>query len=515
MGESMSSAWLCEEALRAFDRLCALERGAAGDGVEGGDVDGDADEGLTPRQQHRRLLLEQRARAKEWLVPPQLAATVIELVATADPSTTRRSPASDRPPAGRRAVGHGAARPPPPPVGRGRLPGGLSSLVGRATPTLGVDRRRRIGVAATLSPVWPTVARTLAVIIEREEPRRAHHPPATTRRPSPAPPVSRDSPWLRAILVGAPALAIAGGIVGILLKPGSGAGFVVVGVIVPAVIVALLALGARHRLAVYGAVVVLDLEAILAGAILAAGLALAIVVPLVGVARPGRPRSAGARGDIDRRRRRGHAERRARDPRGPGPRASSAGDGRHDRHLRDGRDLRPRSTGGRPGGCATLSTWRSRAGGPTRAEAELADTSDLLGAPVEASPSRPGVRSERRVTVWNSASSGSSAGPRTGHRASDADRDGARRRAGVVPGPHRAHDRRRAGPGRPRPAPDQDGRRSDRDHGLLRDHAGRPIGVAGQLADVTERVTIGPAGARAAPEAIGAWRRSRTTSTTP
>jgi hypothetical protein len=73
MAEAMSTGRLCEETLRAFDRLCEVER--AGDPLT---------TELTPRQRHRRHLLEQRAHANEWLVPPSLASTVLELVATAD-----------------------------------------------------------------------------------------------------------------------------------------------------------------------------------------------------------------------------------------------------------------------------------------------------------------------------------------------------------------------------------------------------------------------------------------------
>lgn len=73
MAEGVSSGRLCEDAIRAFDRLCELERSAD-----------TARTDLTPRQRHRRQLLEARAGADEWLVPPQLAATVRELVATAD-----------------------------------------------------------------------------------------------------------------------------------------------------------------------------------------------------------------------------------------------------------------------------------------------------------------------------------------------------------------------------------------------------------------------------------------------
>jgi hypothetical protein len=69
----MSSGRLCEDALRAFDRLCEVERRQVGDETE-----------LTPRQRARRALLAKRAQADEWLVPASLAATVEELVAAAE-----------------------------------------------------------------------------------------------------------------------------------------------------------------------------------------------------------------------------------------------------------------------------------------------------------------------------------------------------------------------------------------------------------------------------------------------
>ena len=69
----VSSGRLCREALRAFDRLCEVERRQAGEAAE-----------LTPRQRSRRALLVSRMQADEWLVPPTLAATVGELVAAAD-----------------------------------------------------------------------------------------------------------------------------------------------------------------------------------------------------------------------------------------------------------------------------------------------------------------------------------------------------------------------------------------------------------------------------------------------
>jgi hypothetical protein len=73
MASTTSSGRLCEETLRAFDRLCRIEQQANPTITD-----------LTPRQKHRRQLIERRARAEEWLVPEQLAATVLELVATAD-----------------------------------------------------------------------------------------------------------------------------------------------------------------------------------------------------------------------------------------------------------------------------------------------------------------------------------------------------------------------------------------------------------------------------------------------
>jgi len=73
MSGRVTSGQLCEEALRAFDRLCEVERRRVEDGAD-----------LTPRQRNRRLLLERRARAAEWIVPVPLAETVLELIAAAD-----------------------------------------------------------------------------------------------------------------------------------------------------------------------------------------------------------------------------------------------------------------------------------------------------------------------------------------------------------------------------------------------------------------------------------------------
>ena len=73
MTDRPTSGHLCDEALRAFDRLCSVERGRVDDASD-----------LTPRQAHRRRLLETRAHAGEWLVPPQLAETVTALIEAAD-----------------------------------------------------------------------------------------------------------------------------------------------------------------------------------------------------------------------------------------------------------------------------------------------------------------------------------------------------------------------------------------------------------------------------------------------
>jgi hypothetical protein len=74
MAKQETSGALCDEAIRAFDRLCAIEgsRPEAGEGA------------LTPRQAHRRRLLETRAHAAEWIVPAALAETVHALIDAAD-----------------------------------------------------------------------------------------------------------------------------------------------------------------------------------------------------------------------------------------------------------------------------------------------------------------------------------------------------------------------------------------------------------------------------------------------
>jgi hypothetical protein len=74
MANQETSGVLCDAALRAFDRLCSIERTR----TDGGDGQ------LTPRQAHRRRLLESRAHASEWIVPAPLAETVHALIDTAN-----------------------------------------------------------------------------------------------------------------------------------------------------------------------------------------------------------------------------------------------------------------------------------------------------------------------------------------------------------------------------------------------------------------------------------------------
>lgn len=72
MDQAVSSGRLCEAALGAFDHLCLVERRRD-----------PAATGMTPRQRSRRQLLETRVAADEWLVPPDLAETVMALIAVA------------------------------------------------------------------------------------------------------------------------------------------------------------------------------------------------------------------------------------------------------------------------------------------------------------------------------------------------------------------------------------------------------------------------------------------------
>ncbi len=96
-------------------------------------------------------------------------------------------------------------------------------------------------------------------------------------------PTPSDPSWLRLILAGGPVLALLGGVVGLVLSPVVSAGYVVAGVVLPAVIVTLL-VGSRGRRSLFAVAALLNAEAVLAGALLPAGIAVAIVMPMISVA---------------------------------------------------------------------------------------------------------------------------------------------------------------------------------------------------------------------------------------
>ena len=115
-GMPIAVSWgrLCEEALRAFDRLCGLEQTREPAITE-----------LTPRQRNRRQLLERRAQAEDWPVPEQLRRLSSSWwpLPTGSRTPSRRS--LDGPPPGRRAVRDGASRLPPAARRRRHLARGL------------------------------------------------------------------------------------------------------------------------------------------------------------------------------------------------------------------------------------------------------------------------------------------------------------------------------------------------------------------------------------------------------
>jgi PAS domain S-box-containing protein len=99
-----------------------------------------------------------------------------------------------------------------------------------------------------------------------------------------APPAARGLPVLRVILVAGPILALVGGVVALLMSPERSNGYLVGGVLIPSLIVVLLAAGIRRRRALFAAAILINIEAILAGLLLSTGIAVAIVLPLISVA---------------------------------------------------------------------------------------------------------------------------------------------------------------------------------------------------------------------------------------
>jgi PAS domain S-box-containing protein len=95
---------------------------------------------------------------------------------------------------------------------------------------------------------------------------------------------SREHGWLRVALVGGPLIALAGAVASLALSPVIGPGLVLAGVLLPAVIVGLLGAAIWRRPFLFAAVVAINLEALAAGAALPDGIAIAVVAPLIGVA---------------------------------------------------------------------------------------------------------------------------------------------------------------------------------------------------------------------------------------
>jgi PAS domain S-box-containing protein len=92
-----------------------------------------------------------------------------------------------------------------------------------------------------------------------------------------------EGPGLRTVLVVAPTLAFAVGVIRVTMESNPQLGYLAASIGVPLVLVILLALGVRRRDARPLASAALFVEAVLAGAFLPAGLAVAAVLPIIGV----------------------------------------------------------------------------------------------------------------------------------------------------------------------------------------------------------------------------------------
>ena len=335
-------------------------------------------------------------------------------------------------------------------------------------------------------------------------------------------PTPSEAPWLRLILAGGPVLALMGGVVGLFLSPVMHAGYVLAAVVLPAVIVTLL-VGSRGRRSLLAAAILLNAEAMLAGAVLPAGIAVAIVMPMISVAlvqdhllarahlqasvAAGVVTTIGVALAVLV----GPASVLFTESATPVTILSFAAlvtfalalDWRVTHRLRTARDQAEAALEAR-----------------VRAELELEQTSHLLAAVVDASPlAVQAFTLDRTVTVWNTASErifGWTAAELIGNpmpvemipeaeRASAGDR--IRR---TIEGEDIRGDRVRR--------LTKDGRELwiDIYGSALRDRDGRPFGLAGQLADVTDRVALDAQLAHAQRlEAIGRLAGgSPTTSTT-
>ncbi len=94
----------------------------------------------------------------------------------------------------------------------------------------------------------------------------------------------QENAWLLVTLVAGPVLALVGACVGLLLRPVENPAFVAAGVVLPAITVVFLGAGLVNRRFLIAAAVLLNVEALAAGAILPAGIAVAIVLPMISIA---------------------------------------------------------------------------------------------------------------------------------------------------------------------------------------------------------------------------------------
>ncbi len=94
----------------------------------------------------------------------------------------------------------------------------------------------------------------------------------------------REHLWLRVALVGAPLVALVGAVVSLALSPAIRPGLVLAGLVLPAIIVSLLGAALWRRSFLYAAAAAINVEALVAATVLPDGMAVAVVAPLISVA---------------------------------------------------------------------------------------------------------------------------------------------------------------------------------------------------------------------------------------
>ena len=317
------------------------------------------------------------------------------------------------------------------------------------------------------------------------------------RLPEPLPWRPEDSTWLRMILMAAPLIAIVGGVIGLVLVPSSNPGFAIAGVLLPSLALVTLGIGLRRRSFLLAGAVLLNVEALAAAALLPAGIAVAVVLPMIsvavieGIVQPRRLLQAsiaaavvgttGAALAILI----GPARVLFTDTATPVTIACFAGlvafalalDWRSTNRLR-----------------VALAVAEDELVARGEAERELARASEMLSAIVDSSPlATQAFGMDRTVTVWNRASErifGWTAEEVIGRPMPEAmvpederETSAERIRRTIAGEPTRGDRVRRL---------TKDGRELwiDIYAAVLRDRDGRPIGIAGQLVDVTERVAL-------------------------